>query len=498
MAGGRAYTQSPKLKLASALLTSTLQDSFYQTGEQRADVIADLAKTCPDKLFAAKAAVWTRQFAGLRSVSHIVAGEIGGTVKGEKWTRPFFKAVVRRPDDILEIMGYYATHYGIKKDPKPNAKGKTHARGMFPNAMKDGFAMALRGFDAYQVAKYKGEGREITLIDAVNICHPKATEPLTSLIKGTLAPAETWETKLSAAGRIEDASPKAVDEAKGQAWLELLQAKKLGYLACLRNLRNIAEQAPTAMPLALELLVNERALEKSLTLPFQFLIAMKALEGTSAASSAVKRGLNKAMELSVRNCPAFDGDTLYAIDVSGSMRSSRVNGKAPDEKQLKFGRQNVTIVASEIASLFAGAMFKKSENADIMLFDDRAEYLSLNPDDTLSTICARIWERTRGGSTDFSLPFTRAKKAYDRIVILSDMQGWVGYQTPDYTFKAYKTKFKCDPRIYMFDVTGLGTMQMPENKVYTLAGWSDSVLKLMQNMEQDPQALIHEIEKVSL
>jgi len=211
-----------------------------------------------------------------------------------------------------------------------------------------------------------------------------------------------------------------------------------------------------------------------------------------------KRALNKAMELSVQNCPEFDGTTLYAIDVSGSMRSSRVNGQAPAAKQLAAGRLNVPIVSSEIASLFAGAMFKKSHNADIMLFDGQAEMLNLNPDDTLSTICARIWERTRGGSTDFSLPFTRATKAYDRIVILSDMQGWVGYHTPDAAYKAYKAKFKCDPRIYMFDVTGHGTMQLPENRVYTMAGWSDSVLKLMQNLEQDPQALVYEIEKIKL
>jgi hypothetical protein len=503
MAGGCAFTQSPKLRLASALLTSTLQDSFYETGQRRADSIVEMVTALDDKLFAAKAAVWARRVAGLRSVSHIVAGEIGHSVKGQTWTRPFFQKIVRRPDDILEIMGYYAAKYGVRKDPKPNAKGKIHKRGSFPNAMKDGFAKVLSTFDEYQLAKYPGTGHDVNMLDAVHICKPKATAALSKLIKGTLGSAETWETKLSAAGRVEAETPQekeaAVEIAKEQAWVELLQAKKLGYLACLRNLRNIAEQAPKALPLALDFLADQRQVEKSLVLPFQFLVAMKVIDGTPAATSAVKHALNKAMEYSVANVPVFEGSTLFAIDVSGSMRGSRVNGQAPERKQIDFGgRKDVAIGASEIASLFAGAMFKKQQDADVMLFDGRAEYMDLNPDDTLATICARIWDRTRGGTTDFRLPFQYAKKAYDRIVILSDMQGWVGYNTPDSAHRAYKTKFNCNPRIYVFDVTGLGTMQFPEDKVCVMAGWSDSVLKLMQNLEADPQALVEEISKVVL
>ena len=43
-----------------------------------------------------------------------------------------------------------------------------------------------------------------------------------------------------------------------------------------------------------------------------------------------------------------------------------------------------------------------------------------------------------------------------------------------------------------------GTMQFPEHRVAALAGFSDTVLGLMEKLEKDPQALVHEIMAVDL
>jgi hypothetical protein len=406
---------------------------------------------------------------GLRSVSHIVAGELATRqdVKGAAWLRAFYRKVVMRPDDITETLAYLK-----QKDPKLRK---------LSNALKRGFGDALTGFDAYQLAKYLRADKDPSLIDAVNLLHPKSTAALKALMTGTLAPADTWETRMTQAGqkaKAEGMTNEQKADLKGQAWTELLTARKLGYLACLRNLRNIATEAPEAMPLALAFLTDPRQVEKSMVMPFQFFTAAEAVVGSKAASNDVRNALNKAMELSLSNVPEFDGDTLIALDNSGSM-----NGRP-----------------SLIAALFAAVLYKSQKSADVLVFSDSAVYVTkANPGDSLQTLANTFKGANRPAGTNFHSIFQTAHKAYKRIVVLSDMQAWVGGNTPVSSLTAYKQKFGVNPLIYSFNLNSQdGTMQFPENKVFALAGFSDTVLGLMKNLEKDPQALIHEIEAVTL
>lgn len=469
LAGGQAHKMSPKLEFASALMTSFLTDTFYQSAQVSVDRISALAAQLDDPLFAAKAAVYTRRENGLRSVSHLVAGELAKRkdVKGASWLRKFYRRVVRRPDDVLEILAYLQGH------------GQPDLRKL-SNAMKRGLGDALTGFDAYQLAKYKGEGKAITLVDAVNLLHPKSTVALTALMKGALKPAETWETKLTQAGQTaakEGMTNEQKTALKGQAWMDLLRARKLGYLACLRNLRNIADQSPEALPLALEFLTDPKQVEKSLVFPFQFFTAAEAMQGSGRATSQVQRALNTAMELSLSNVPVFDGPTLVALDNSGSMD----------------GRPSL------IACLFAAVIFKTQKDAEVIVFSDSAVRVHANPDDSLQTLARQFRGALRPSGTNFHSIFQVANRPFRRIVILSDMQAWMGGNTPASSFKAYKQKFACDPSVISFNLNSQdGTMQFPESKVCALAGFSDTVLGLMAKLEKDPMALIHEIEAVEL
>ena len=86
----------------------------------------------------------------------------------------------------------------------------------------------------------------------------------------------------------------------------------------------------------------------------------------------------------------------------------------------------------------------------------------------------------KGGSTNFHAIFETANLPYDRIIIFSDMQGWVGYNTPSESFKKYKKRTNSNPLIYSFDLQGYGSLQFPEKNVFALAGFSDKVFDTMK------------------
>lgn len=463
VAGGAAFQMTSKAEYATALLTALCSDTYYKSGSDCVNRIAELTKTIDDPLFAAKAALYTRYEGDLRTVSHVVAGELANRVKGQKWTRRFFNKIAFRVDDVTEILSYFVTKYGRKK---------------IPNALRDGLGVALTRFDAYQLGKYKAQGKDMNLWDAVNLCHPKATEALSELMKGTLAAAETWETKVSGAGKAE--GNKA--EAKKEAWTELLDKNKLGYFATLRNLRNIAKDAPEAMGRALAFLVDEKQVSRSRVLPFQFQTAMDALRGLVQAP--VIHALNAAMGLSVANVPKFHGKTLIALDCSGSM----------DGKPIQIG------------ALMAAVLFKSQDDADVYQFSNTAKKITgLNPGDTLDSISKTIMHQRDSGGTNFHSIFLAIGAAkYDRIIILSDMQAWQceGWRPTDSvndTFKSYCQRAGVKPYLYSFNLNSVdGTMQFPESKVFCLAGFSDAILGIMGKLEQDPEALIHEIEEIEV
>ena len=466
LAGGQAYSQSNELALVSLLLTSFVNDQFYRNAQSSLEDLRKLSAKVKDKEFVAKAAIFARDRFGMRSITHALAGELTSQLAGAEWGKNFYDKVVVRVDDMTEIMSYYLAYKTSKDSPK------------FPNALKKGFAKAFDKFDGYQLAKYKGESKDVKLVDLVNIVHPVPTmrnkEALESLIKGELKNTQTWESKLSQAGQVAE-SEEDLTKLKADVWSELLSTRKLGYFALLKNLRNIISQSPDSISAACEMLVDERMIKNSRVLPFRFTTAYDEISklGSSKEVRDVLVAINRALDISVCNVPKFDGETLVVMDVSGSMS----------------GRP------SEIASLF-GAILAKVNNSDVMTFSTSANYKQYNPMDSVLTI--RDGFRYAGGGTNFRAIFEKANKKYDRVIILSDMQAWVGYESPTRQFAEYKKKFGANPFVYSWDLAGYSTLQFPEQNVFALAGFSDRVFDIMKLMETDKKALFNEIKAIKL
>lgn len=194
--------------------------------------------------------------------------------------------------------------------------------------------------------------------------------------------------------------------------------------------------------------------------------------------------ISKAIDISLGNVPVFEGDTLVVVDVSGSMTSATVAGSK--------------LSVAKVAAMF-GAVIAKRNNADFMVFSDDAQYYNYNPMDTTMSIAKNM--NFRSGGTNFPAIFKCAKQKYDRIIILSDMQGWAGggavalaYDIQRYRAKTGAGNF----RLYSFDLAGYGTLQVHENRTFLMAGFSDKTMQIMQYLEKDAKALETEINKIEL
>jgi 60 kDa SS-A/Ro ribonucleoprotein len=459
-ADGDAYNQSPENALISVLLTNFLKNQAYRSGSEALTALQELVSK-NDPKFAAKAGLYARNEFGMRSVSHVLAGEIAHSVKGESWSKTFYDKVVHRPDDITEIVAYYMQEYG-----KP-----------LPNSLKQGLGKSFDKFDAYQLAKYRGKTNKISLVDVVNLVHPRPGEKngdaLKALIADELRSENTWEARISAAGQD--------TAARHLIWKDLLETNKLGYFALLRNLRNIMTDAPDMVSLACEQLIDENRIKKSLVLPFRFTTAIKEIS-VIPESREVISALSKAVDIAAQNCPELGGSTLIAVDTSGSMS----------------GRP------SEIATLFAAMLYKKNSKADLLLFDTESHPMTPNPNDSVMSIAQSM--PFHGGGTDFNIIFDYAQKAYNRIIILSDMQAWSdqgiygwgrGGGNPKASLAAYRDRAGADPKIYSFDLQGYGTLEFPEKNVYSLAGFSDKVFDLIKILESG-KSMVDVINQVEL
>lgn len=441
-AGGAAFSMAPEMELTHAVLTTFLDDKYYESGKDRKDRISQLINKC-DPQFVSNLAVIARKEFHLRSVSHLLAGELAKEYGGEA-IKNLIMGVTERPDDLMEIAAYVGTP--------------------MPKAVKRGIRNAILKFSPYQLAKYKGEGRDFSLVDLFNLTHPKVqhaseeqAKAWDALMKGELKSFDTWETDVSNAGSEQD---------RKKAFENLLLENKMGYMAVLRNINNFIKYgiSPEAKASAIKKLTDPKEVAKSKQLPFRFITAFDNVQGDREYTDAI----SEAMDIAVSNVTDLGGKVLIAVDASGSMSGD------PIKK----------------ASIFAATLVKANKNADLILYDTSVKKAVFSTKTPVIDISKSIQQQAMGGGTNTGLVFEYAileKKNYDRIIIISDNESWKhGWSdTPDTIFRKYKAINGADPFVYAIDIQGYGTTDIkPNSKVFHLTGWSDRLLDFIGKVEQ--------------
>lgn len=494
MAGGNAFKMSKELELVTLLATSFVADQYYESSGDKLNRLQGLVRDINDKKFVAQAGLFARNELGMRSISHALAGEVARSVKGEQWTKNFFDRIVRRVDDMNEIVAY------IWKDGKVS----------IPNSTKKGFRAAFDRFDNYQLSKYQKQKSEISLVDLVNLIHPVPTARNAQALQAIIAPNQklvntvTSQRALTEIGKVAKNATQA-KKLRKDYWTQVIEEGKLGYTDLMRSLTKIAEEAPEAAEMAAQFISTESIVRKSLVMPFQLWLAVKMLEqhGNTRAHKVLKEGLYNAVDYSLANVPNFQGETLVVCDYSGSMNSP-VNQGCSNQK-LKNSMGNMQ--SREVGALL-GVLFAKKNNADFMIFGSDAAYVPMRARDSVHSLMDEAMRHNQGyfnntrnsinvgHGTSFESIFRKANKAYDRIIIFSDMQGWIGSSMSG--LNSYKKRTGANPFLYSYDLRGHGSLQFPQEKTFVMAGFSEKVFPIMQALETDKRALLKKIKQIAI
>lgn len=484
--GAKAYNMTPEMELYSAVATTMLSDTSYETGDQRLERIKALvAKVSP--VFAAKLAVYARTQLNLRTVPVVLAVELAKAYRGDDLVSKTIQAVVQRPDEITELLAYYQVanqRIGVKKLNRISKQ------------VQKGLAAAFNKFDEYQFAKYD-RATEVRLRDALFLVHPKAKDDTQQAVfdkiaQKTLTTPYTWETQLSALGSASYESEAEKKAALTAKWEELIDSGKVGYMALLRNLRNILEAGVSSGHIRKvgTCLSDPEAVQKSKQLPFRFLAAYREIKTVqSSFTTYMMDVLDNAVNYSVAGLEGFDLENklVIACDVSGSMQKP-VTGKSK-------------VLLYDIGLLLGMLLHSKSKNVLTGMFGDTWKIVPLPTRGVLANVDA-FYKREGevGYATNGFLvvkDLVDRKCAVDKVMLFTDTQLWdsktanqSATNTLQYQWAQYK-KIAPGARLYVFDLSGYGNipLRQNENDVYLIAGWSDKIFSVLQALENGGDAL---------
>jgi TROVE domain len=257
-----------------------------------------------------------------------------------------------------------------------------------------------------------------------------------------------WEDVLSLAGsRV----------SKKDLWTALLPS--LGYMALIRNLRNLDEAGISDADAArlAERIADPEQVRRSRQLPFRFLSAY-----LNAPSLRWGHALEKALDASLANIPELPGRTLILIDTSASM-GSRMSG-----------RSQMSMV--QAAALFGLALaVKNPAGAEVQGFADgqfRVDVtrrgwgaLKLGGRSVLKqteAFCAQVGRV--GHSTRISEAVRATYSGHDRVVIFTDMQAFPDRQVrwgDRYGVGDVSAAVSAHIPVYGFNLVGYGHGAMP-------------------------------------
>lgn len=426
--GDPGFVRDDKSALFQLAVTNMVgENTFYESAQDRDSRYAELVRrvAVQDFSWLSQMLRWLRSDGNMRSAPLVGAAQAVHARLAEglyEGNADLIDAVLQRADEPGELIAYWRTEFG-KTLPQPVLKGLKRA--------------VARLYSERNALKWDSTQAGCRFADVVELIHPVPQDARQALLfkyllderhhgdgdvselpmhfmrknwyagsdRVKLASLEnpdtlkaaglTWENVLSDLGS-------RVDKAK--LWEALIP--NLGYMAAIRNLRNIDKAGVdrrVKQKLA-EMIQDPANVARSRQLPFRFLSAY-----LEAPSDFWKEPLNVAAEHALGNVPDLGGRTLVLVDMSGSMQ-------APVSAESQVSRMMA-------GALFGTALAMKGQG-DLVGFATDSFPFPLKKGAGLLSETQRLVGRVDsvGWSTNMTAAVRKHYRDHDRVVIVTDMQ----------------------------------------------------------------------------
>lgn len=393
--GAKAARIGAQDQLLRSVMSCLLwEDEFYEDGVEIAKRIAELAEKVQPQDLAAIAIRARTQFK-LRHVPLLLLVKLAKTGSGTRILRDTIPHVIRRADELAEFVALY-----WKFNPGKDISAQ----------MKKGLRDAFANFGDFALAKYDRDG-PVKLRDVAFLAHvkPKDREQgvtFAKLVNKTFYPAstkssgfkvkgkyrlkgepkletpDTWETNLSAG------------KDKKATFERLLRDEKLGYLALLRNLRNM-DEAGVDRKLIVEALRARKGAQW--VLPFRYVAAARVMP-------SFVRPIDYALLQAIDEMPVMPGLTAALVDVSDSM-NAKLSAK------------------SDMTRMDAGAALAAMFPGDVRVFTFSHRLVEVPAHRGMAGVEAIKGSQPHGGTQLIAaVREVNSRVDYDRIIVISDEQ----------------------------------------------------------------------------
>lgn len=505
--GSKAFKLTSDYELYTLVATSALNNKFYEKNDERLERLRILITKC-DPLFVAKLAVYARESMYLRSIPLVLTVELNKHLSAMKQSckviTPLSHRVIQRADEITELLAYYALANAANE--KPGEAGQTKKLAKLSKALQKGVANAFHKFDEYQFAKYNRK-TDIKLKDALFLTHPKPegsteVELFKKIASDTLETPKTWEVEMSTS-KEKGKTPK-------QVWEDMIDSGKLGYMALMRNLRNMlqAEISQKHVFKIADMLENKELVVKAKQLPFRFLAAYNELKKASGDYSSsrftyedvtevtlknkadvtiILEALDNAIKTSVENLKGFSREmnVMIACDVSASMMT-KISPKSSIEMYdigLTLGMILQHKCKYVVTGIFGDTFKTKTFPRDSIL-ENVMKFKSIEGEVGYSTNGYKV--------LDYLI---KSDNKVDKVMIFTDCQMWNSnsYSRDSQIPAKWNEYKKIHPtaKLYLFDLQGHGDtpIDIVQKDVHLIAGWSDKVFDILEGLENGEDAI---------
>lgn len=429
--GGAAATISPEQALRRAVCSCLLwENEFYESGQDVAARIVELAARVPPKILA-DLAVDARSHFNLRHVPLLLCAVLARTGAGSRLVGDTLAATIQRADELGEFLAIYAKVNGVA----PSAvKKKLSAQ------IKRGLALAFGKFDAYALGKYATRTDAVVRgRDALFLAHPRPKDEEQAALWKRLADKEpievggvdTWEVALSAGAD------------KKETFERLLTDGKLGYLALLRNLRNM-EQARVDPTLVHNAIIARRGARR--VFPFRYVAAARAAPTMTDA-------LDTALSEAISELPILPGRTAVLVDVSGSM-AVRLSDR------------------SDLTRMDAAAALAMLIHGDVRTFSFSNHIREISGERGLRGIEVIIGSQPHGSTELGMAVMTIDQMGFDRMIVITDEQSHTHVAEPN------------TPRAYLINVASAKNGVGYGERWTHLDGFSEQVIRWIHEFER--------------